>query len=201
MFISITDIRSSLEQLDISVSNNEKRDARASVAIILTLVEGDLSVCFIKRAMREGDPWSGQVALPGGRAGAGDQGAASVAERETKEEIGMVLLREQCLGGMIPIDVASNLHRQELVLSPYVYFVGPDAREEAWVAAPSEVDSVFWVPMAHLFDARSATQIRYPDYKSGSVYPGIGYQNFIIWGLTLRILRNFGGVIGRNLPH
>ena len=201
MFISITDIRSSLEQLDISASNNEKLDARASVAIILTLVEGDLSVCFIKRAMREGDPWSGQVALPGGRAGADDQGAASVAERETKEEIGMVLLREQCLGGMIPIDVTSNLHRQELVLSPYVYFVGPDAREEAWVAAPSEVDSVFWVPMAHLFDARSATQIRYPDYKSGSVYPGIGYQNFIIWGLTLRILRNFGGVIGRNLPH
>ena len=201
MFISIAEIRSSLEQLDTRVSSNVKREAEASVAIILTLVEDDLSVCFIKRAVREGDPWSGQVALPGGRADQEDLGAASVAERETKEEIGMVLLREQCLGGMATIDVTSNLHQQELSLSPYIYFVGVDSRENAWVADPSEVDSVFWVPMSHLFDARSATQIRYPNGKSGSVYPGIGYQGFIIWGLTLRILRNFGEVIGRNLPH
>ena len=39
---------------------------RAAVAIVLRQGDPGLEFLLIKRAEREGDPWSGQVALPGG---------------------------------------------------------------------------------------------------------------------------------------
>ena len=39
---------------------------RAAVSIILRMNAGSIEILFILRALREGDPWSGQVAFPGG---------------------------------------------------------------------------------------------------------------------------------------
>ena len=200
VFISVNEIQSSLGKLKIEFRNKEILQARASVAIILTIDEEDLSMCFIKRAVREGDPWSGQVAFPGGRA-SGSEDDATVAERETFEEIGMILSSDQRIGRLESVDVASNLDRQNLLLSPVVYFSGKDSKKVARAADPNEVDSVFWVSLTHLFDPRSGTTIRYPDENVGVPYPGISFERFVIWGLTLRVLRNFGEVIGRDLPH
>ena len=201
MLITIQQIKRSLEANDIAPLDVFKVRGHASVAMILTAGEQDLDMCFIKRANRNGDPWSGQVALPGGRAGQADRDAGSVAERETKEEIGMKLEPKECLGALPPIDVASNLHRQKLLLSPFVYLVDWDSKGKARVADPSEVDSVFWVPLSHLFDPSSGTMINYPSGAAGASYPGIAYDRYIIWGLTLRVLRSFGQVIGMDLPH
>ena len=40
---------------------------RSAVAMILQVREGELHILMIKRAEREGDPWSGHMAFPGGR--------------------------------------------------------------------------------------------------------------------------------------
>ncbi|MBK6959862.1 MAG: NUDIX domain-containing protein [Gammaproteobacteria bacterium] len=71
---------------------------QAAVAMILADGEDDLEVCFIRRAERAGDPWSGQVAFPGGRAGRDDRNAHDVAERETWEEIGLSLAADHRIG-------------------------------------------------------------------------------------------------------
>ena len=46
---------------------------RSAVAMVLQVREGELHILMIKRAEREGDPWSGHVALPGGRQEAADR--------------------------------------------------------------------------------------------------------------------------------
>ena len=43
-------------------------EGRTHAAVSMVLREGEeLSVLMIKRAVRKSDPWSGQMALPGGR--------------------------------------------------------------------------------------------------------------------------------------
>ena len=41
--------------------------SRAAVALVLRGPAEAPDILFIKRASREGDPWSGQMAFPGGR--------------------------------------------------------------------------------------------------------------------------------------
>ena len=63
----------------------------AAVALVLQPQVSGLRALFILRAKKEGDPWSGQMALPGGHREAIDADLVETARRETQEEIGLDL--------------------------------------------------------------------------------------------------------------
>jgi 8-oxo-dGTP pyrophosphatase MutT (NUDIX family) len=65
--------------------------SEAAVALVLAGAGDDLSLCAIRRAEHPLDPWSGHMALPGGRSSPEDPSRRAVAERETFEEVGLVL--------------------------------------------------------------------------------------------------------------
>ena len=68
---------------------------RASVAI---LIRPDDHFCMIRRAVNEGDYWSGHMGFPGGRESVEDDSLIHTAIRETKEEAGAaVIAREDSL--------------------------------------------------------------------------------------------------------
>src|SRR6185369_3871770 len=60
----------------------------AAVAMILRQGPGGLEMLFIERAEHENDPWSGNLAFPGGKVEPGEE-PRQAAERETLEEIGL----------------------------------------------------------------------------------------------------------------
>ena len=64
-------------------------------AVALVLLEGPegLEILLIRRAERVDDPWSGQIAFPGGRYDVGDRDLETTAIRETREETGVDLSR------------------------------------------------------------------------------------------------------------
>lgn len=75
---------------------------RSAVAMILQVRAGELNILMIKRAEREGDPWSGHMAFPGGRMDKVDAHGFAVAVRETEEEVGLTLGPEdQCIGRVV----------------------------------------------------------------------------------------------------
>jgi len=64
---------------------------------------GDPEVLFIKRASRQGDRWTGHVALPGGRRDPEDADDVAAAIRETEEEVGITLTKENSINvGNLP---------------------------------------------------------------------------------------------------
>lgn len=65
----------------------------AAVALLLRPRE-QLEILLIKRAERDTDPWSGHMALPGGRREPGDADLVTTAFRETEEETGVPLDRK-----------------------------------------------------------------------------------------------------------
>ncbi len=198
--LKIDEIRLALSRLQHDWDVYCPHPSQAAVAMILSEGTRGLEVCFIRRAEREGDPWSGQVAFPGGRASASDTDAFAVAERETWEEIGVVLRREHRVGALPMRVVERNVTRSGLTLWPCVYYVGQAEQAMATARLPHEVASVFWVPIGHLFDVNAVTELEYPLGVTASIFPGIQFGEHVIWGLTLRVLASFAEVMERSLP-
>jgi len=198
--LKIDEIRLALSRLEHDGAAYDPHPSQAAVAMILNESGRGLEVCFIRRAERVGDPWSGQVAFPGGRASAADADAFAVAERETWEEIGVVLTPEHRVGALPMRNVEHNVKRSGLTLWPFVYHVGADERACATARLPAEVASVFWVPIGHLFDHQHVTELEYPMGVTATTFPGIQFGEHVIWGLTLRVLASFAEVMQRQLP-
>ena len=63
---------------------------RAAVALVFRApAGGDTELLVIRRAEREGDPWSGQMGLPGGGQAPNERSLEDTAIRETLEETGV----------------------------------------------------------------------------------------------------------------
>src|SRR5512140_2740439 len=72
---------------------------RAAVAVVLREAPGGSEFVAIRRSHRPGDPWSGHMALPGGRQHPSDPDLAATVARETHEEVGIDLITHgQMLG-------------------------------------------------------------------------------------------------------
>ena len=94
---SLQQIRSHLARAEPVVIDPAGR-ATASVAVVLREQGPGAELLFIERAKHEGDPWSGQMAFPGGRVDAGDTSERHTAQRETFEEVGLSLQEAEYLG-------------------------------------------------------------------------------------------------------
>lgn len=197
--LTVEQIRDALQRVSHDPGAYSPHPSQAAVAMILAQGVREIEVCFIRRAERAGDPWSGQVALPGGRACAADPDPYAVAERETWEEIGLRLAAHHRVGPLPMRPIADNPQRAGLTLWPFVYQIGPAERALATARLPHEVASVFWVPLGHLFDEAAVTELEYPGLTA-STFPGIQFGEHVIWGLTLRVVASFAEVMQRRLP-
>ncbi|MGK2914143.1 MAG: NUDIX hydrolase [Porticoccaceae bacterium] len=197
--ITIEQIRIALQQYNHSPAGFEPTRQQAAVAMILADGDDDLEICFIRRAEHEGDPWSGQVALPGGRAGAEDRNAHDVAERETWEEIGLSLAADHRIGALPVREVVRPEAENSLTLSPFVYYIGADRDAVDTASHAHEVADVFWVPISHLCSAAAATKLDWPIAGITTTFPGIRFRDHVIWGLTLGVLNSFADIIRPHL--
>ncbi len=153
----------------------------AAVSVILA-ADPD-SVLLIRRAERSGDPWSGHIGLPGGRAERGDADLAATAIRETVEEIGWPLSREALLGELDDVWPNTPLP-QIIVVRPFVFA----ATERPAVLLSPEVAEAFWVPLADLRNPAILRDTPLQVRGQQLVFPAYHLTQGIVWGLTERIL-------------
>lgn len=168
---------------------------RAAVAAVFRSVdEGRGSeLLFIQRAAKETDPWSGQMAFPGGRWEPDDPSPEATAMRETEEEVGLDLTGARHLGALSELDGGRATNRPVVVSAHAWWLDGPRPP----LQPNYEVAEALWVPLEVLADRRRYIDYRYP--RSGMLFPGIQLdrQDQVIWGLTLRFL----GDLFRRLNH
>ncbi|HEU4565535.1 MAG TPA: CoA pyrophosphatase [Gemmatimonadaceae bacterium] len=165
----------------------EEEARRAAVALILRPGEGDaLELLMIKRAAYEGDPWSGHVALPGGRQEP-DESVEDTAIRETREETAIDLAREARLLGRLDDLEPRSVRLPRLVIAPFVFAYAGDPM----VTPSPEVAEAFWVPVTALRDPAASREIVLELTGGPRRVPSFQHGEYTIWGLTERILRQF----------
>ncbi len=164
--------------------------SRASVALIVRPAPRDLEILLIQRSTSEADPWSGHMALPGGRR-QGEETPLDTAIRETREEVGIDLLADGLLIGRLD-EVRPSSGGPRIAVSPFVFAATEETVE---VADPREVASTIWIPVAHLSDPVSAAHHLYVHPDGGThQFPALSYNGHTIWGLTYRMLIQFLGI-------
>ena len=165
--------------------------AALPAAVAVLLIEGargegeggSLETLFIRRADRTGDPWSGQVAFPGGRRQPEDSSLLDTALRETREETGVSLAGAERLGQL------DDIHPRTPLLPPV--FVRPFV-----FALPScpalelsdEVQAAFWLPLRRLSERGVQRDITIALRGGERRFPAYVVDDDVIWGMTERIL-------------
>jgi 8-oxo-dGTP pyrophosphatase MutT (NUDIX family) len=165
---------------------------RAAVSLVLRQGRQDLELLFILRAEHEGDPWSGHVGFPGGRAEPVDSDLVSTAIRETREETGLDLARSgRLLGSLDEVAALARGRPVDLVIAPFAFQLRPPQE-----GAPShEVVSLHWIPLGTLLDPATRSTFSYVHEGRTLELPCLRVDGLVIWGLTYRMFDGFRALL------
>lgn len=185
----IARIAQALQARPAALAERDPPFKEAAVALVLrpSAEVDDLDLLLIRRATREGDPWSGQIGLPGGRWDPTDQSLEQTALRETQEEVGLDLSAHGSVLGAL-----DELRPRTPVLPPIIVRPFVVAVRTVPALVPSdEVAEYRWVRVGELFrpELRVKTTVRVRDYSMRVEALQLG--DFTIWGMTERILATF----------
>jgi len=157
--------------------------ALSRAAVALAVVPDPDAVLLIRRAERAGDPWSGQMGLPGGRSGRGDEDLLQTAIRETREEVGIALSPHE-MTGMLDDLAPRSPHLPPLMVRPFVFMLA----QRPAVTPNVEVADHLWVEWESLIhpDSYRPFSIRLGD--AIREFPAYHVSPVPVWGMTERIL-------------
>ncbi len=155
---------------------------RAAVVLFLDFLEDQVLLLLIRRAVRANDPWSGQMAFPGGRMSCRDGCLEDTLIREVQEEVGVNIHDRDLLGTMS--DVRST--RRPVLVTPYIVLL---KRRVTLALNRDEVADATWVSVSDL--ARCKIVRRQVRTSEGwREADGIEYDGHFIWGMTLRMIND-----------
>ncbi len=159
---------------------------QAAVALVFAGSDADLRLCFIRRATHPRDPWSGQMALPGGRVAPADASLCAAAVRETREEVGLTLAGARYLGALPPIPMVRAGRPINGSVAPFAFCL--EGEPPVLTVDPAEVAAAYWIAVRHLRDPDQRTVL--PLTRSGVTrrLPAVRFRRHLIWGMTFRIV-------------
>jgi len=159
----------------------------AAVSLIIRACE-PLDFLLIKRAEHDNDPWSGHMALPGGRWEPRDSGLLGTAIRETREETGVDLAAYGMPLARLDDVSPGSPTLPPMRIAPFVFAV--PGWTEASVTS-HELERVHWVPLTLLHAPETSSSVRIRLSGISKSFPSYNVVDEHVWGLTHRILSGF----------
>jgi 8-oxo-dGTP pyrophosphatase MutT (NUDIX family) len=166
----------------------------AAVALILRKHGNHLQMLIIRRAQHAGDPWSGDLAFPGGKVDAEDTSAKAAAEREALEEIGLDLTPTEYLGQLddlpgafLPVRISCFAY---FLPHPVIFKLNHEVADYQWLSLERFHEQERHRRMAFPFRGRTTTQ---PVVDLIDEAP-------VLWGITHRLISQFFDLVEKPMP-
>ena len=170
---------------------NTEESATAAVAMIFREGQAELELLLIQRTINDRDPWSGNLAFPGGRVKQ-DEAPRLAAERETAEEIGLLLEEARFLGRL------PDINGTHLPVSVSCFIYGLPANNPHTMELNYEVQDAFWigidelaVPERHII---SSVTFGGEAFEMPAIYIPRP-DTPVLWGLTYRLVMGFLNIL------
>jgi len=154
-------------------------DEKYRLASILVVIYGDEPIVVMTEKPQDLKFHAGEISFPGGKLDESDSDLLDTALRETSEEIGLTLTRDQVVGQLNPV---VTLNSGFLIL-PFVSIVD----EIPPLSANREVEKIFHIPLESFLK----TGAKDPDPAHNIIQEmyTFEYQNQVVWGASARILK------------
>ncbi len=162
---------------------DERGDPLIWAAVAVILSPDPDALLLIRRADRPGDPWSGHMALPGGRQEPAERDLIDTAIRETAEEVGLELRPEHLIGSLDDV-VPRTPVLPPIAVRPYVFALD---RRPALRFSP-EVAAAHWVSLDLLLHPDTHDTVRLQIRGESREFPAYRVEDSMVWGMTERIL-------------
>ena len=174
----------------------------------------ELECLFIKRAIIQQDPWSGQVALPGGKQEEQDNNSDyNTAVRETHEEIGIDLTNQDNFHYLGQLDDRQITGRGKVIkgfaMIPHIFLQTPGHTRPKVKREKAEVAGVRWVDVDIFNENNIQWDLIQRQNDKGFTYlfPSIDlpkegdvtktdHLNFHLWGLTFGVISDLISLMG-----
>ncbi len=160
-------------------------DGRYRLASVLVVIYGKEPIVIMTEKPKHMKFHAGEISFPGGKLDDNDSDLLQTALRETREEIGLTITREQVTGQLEPV---ITLNSGFLIL-PFISVID----EIPSLAANSEVEKIFHITLEPFLK----TMANDPDPSHNLIQAmyTFEYQNQIVWGASARILKQIKNLL------
>ncbi|WP_078552712.1 NUDIX hydrolase [Bacillus alkalicellulosilyticus] len=199
--MQLQQVLDTLENRPVSILGN-RSFMKSAVMLPLIQKEDGLHVLFEIRALHLNSQ-PGEICFPGGKVDTSDDDVEATATRELCEELG---LEKQMVTCYAQLDVLVTPFRG--IIYP---FVGEIIKPEHIRPNPDEVAKTFTVPLSHLLHTKPEVYDMNISFDAGPTFPFdkipnklaynkrthtvseffYYYEDYVIWGLTAKILHHF----------
>jgi len=149
------------------------------LASILVIIYGNEPIIVMTEKPKHMKFHAGEISFPGGKLDSDDSNLLETALRETSEEIGLTISKEQVIGQLEPV---ITLNSGFLIL-PFISIVDKIPP----LTANAEVEKIFHIPLEPFLK----TEAKDPDPFHNLIQEmyTFEYENQIVWGASARILK------------
>jgi len=176
-----------LEKFPLSRPQPEGSQGHLSAAVLVALIDGgEVPEIILTQRAQHLNSHAGEVAFPGGMWDSVDADLMMTALREAKEEIDL----DPALVDVIATLPSATPRRRNLQVTP---FVGLLADSPALMGDPSEIGSIFTVPLNYFLDIQRYSYLDLSHRGEILSFPCLNYRDdqdreYRIWGFTLRVI-------------
>lgn len=162
--------------------------SKTKLAAVMILIYGNEPTIVMIKRPKTMNHHAGEISFPGGGWDSQDADFLDTAIRETREEIGIEISRNQVTGQLKPVTTLNS----GFTITPFITI-----RHEIPSLVPnSEIESILQIPLIPLL--KTMNEDKDPDHKSILEMYTFTFQNHLIWGASARMLKQILSILSAN---
>jgi 8-oxo-dGTP pyrophosphatase MutT (NUDIX family) len=167
-------------QLSSKIFPKPKHDGKTKIASVLVIIYGTEPKVLMIEKSKQLNHHAGEIAFPGGKWTDDDIDLLDTALRETREEIGLTISRDDIIGQLENVKTLNS----GFTITPFVSVVDKITQ----LKTNFEVESILQIPLIPLLQTLDNDQD--PLHQSIQEMFTFTYNNKIVWGASARILKH-----------